>query len=1338
MPMRRRTPVMVVPRSHTYSSPRHDYGIEDSIHRADYLSSAVLEDTYDAATRSRGKDKDLLRNVNSAIQRPSRDSTPSYRHRYHTLPTPAKRFHSLPPTDHKTYSSTRTSKTSFSPTSGALVPYHRSSVKKSPSSYADDLPSPTSLLSSKISGFLKGASVPPRPLSSSVASNIAYKSMLGSGPHDDVRSHKTYSDLAMDPAVSRLLSKPSVSGLTSDYEADDVVPKYRALPSPYVSSGGAAPDYGSEEEDEDGYEPYKRKYRIIRGSAINSGDDGKTEYESDDDYESYGTYTCPRPSNSPLLKLSSYDGDYDGTYDADMAEMYDYVPFGPSKHGIFELTHHERDADSYAADSSSPSLPSTTPVYLPPIPSVTSLSSGVTLPSPMIDSLVSSTAAKARQILRDSSSSLPDYKDASLVLSVEGSAVSEDGKNRYGFRYYPPPIPLKGGGASLGLDERILGIVPPLSGASSADSFLTGYLERLRNIRAETRHHVDRGDYARGRSVAPISYSSTPSYRSTSSPYRQYSSPERYTSPYSYSSPPSVSMATLSSPYSHSTIHVPVHLAGRSTSVPVSSYRSRPRDGVSHRVDVYPLVESEARLPSGRHLQLTGGSGGMSPEKLTVLEKINIKISTEVHESPKSAVVSRRVRAASVPPRATSVPPSTRPLGYQAHAQKIKVSALQRPRPVVVPHTPRPVSAVFKPPLLSSPDAQSTPPPSFYFSYDPPDNTARSRDSHFDYYNYNSSLANPNQPSSSKPVVLRQGAVDKTPWYIERSVRARSVALEQAAPKRAARGASMPPGGNVQHRSKVPPLHLPPAPLPTSGMKATRRQPPAYEAAMLRARARSLERGGSLGAGPPSTPVPAKQLGPLRSATLRKTGLRRAASEPRLVERGENSQHSYYYTALPASHKYYHRVPDASERALSRHLYSHRGRFGPDSKPPRPSLAGFPQVYVPWTGPGPSNRAKAAIIGSKMEPERRSGRKGPRSQYAQNKMREMHLDDIQESVFARAPSTGNLHASRPPLPKLTERKAIRDVDGFTKPKNLMSWEHRLESRLNPSDIIYEPSSLIRMRQQVKDVQEKMDRQRQLLDRYLDKDLPPTITSRAYENHMGMSSCMPCVLRRYSRLVSVSPEPRLYSRATSLPPASLPRRSVRSPSVAPVLPAIYYREVSMPPERRLSLYSRESSVLSEPQTTIRAQSVPRFVPALPTPRAILLSSGYQPYVRMYHRPVVSYRPTPARFVVRPTRPVMRPVMRKRKSRKIRVVKNPVRDILADPLPPIPHLKQWSASPRVLARPWVPSTRMFPLEESEGGPPATAGGDPDNRPMSELRRKLRRTLAKSKNNPDYFKE
>ena len=504
------------------------------------------------------------------------------------------------------------------------MPYH-SPVTKSRRSFVDDLPSPSSLLSSKISSILRGSSVPPRPLPRSVASNVAYMSKLS----DDTRS----SDLAMDPAVARVLSasRPISSGITSDYDSESpVMSQYRALPSPYVSSGSAAYDYGSENEDEEGYEPYKRKYRMIRGSAINTGDDGKSEYESDDDYEPYGTYSCPRPSNSSLLKLSSYDGEYDGSYDADMAEMYDYVPFGPSKTGIFELTRRERDDDSYTSDEPYPILPSTTSTtYLSPLSSVTPMSSSVNLPSPVIDSLVSSTAAKAHRILQDSSSSLPDYKNASLVLSVEGSAVSEDGKNRYGFRYYPPPIPLKGGGASLGLDERILGIVPPMSGASPADSFLTGYLDRLRNIRADARDHVDRGDYARGRSVAPITYNTTSSYRSSSPYQHRYSTPETYTSPYSYSSAPSVSMATLSSsaPYSHSTIHVPVHLSGRSTSVPVSSYRSRPRDGVSHRVDVYPLVETEARLPAaGRHIQLPSGSGGMSPDKLTVLEKINIKV----------------------------------------------------------------------------------------------------------------------------------------------------------------------------------------------------------------------------------------------------------------------------------------------------------------------------------------------------------------------------------------------------------------------------------------------------------------------------------------------------------------------------------------------------------------------------------------------------------------------------------------------------------------------------------------------------------------------------------------
>ena len=179
------------------------------------------------------------------------------------------------------------------------------------------------------------------------------------------------------------------------------------------------------------------------------------------------------------------------------------------------------------------------------------------------------------------------------------------------------------------------------------------------------------------------------------------------------------------------------------------------------------------------------------------------------------------------------------------------------------------------------------------------------------------------------------------------------------------------------------------------------------------------------------------------------------------------------------------------------------------------------------------------------------------------------------------------------------------------------------------------------------------------------------------------------------------QPRYVRSASVAPMAS--SRFVRSTSVAPISPSIYYREVSVPADRRVYVNSRESSVYSEPQVTVRAQSVPRVVSALPTPKAILMSRGYQPYLRFYQRPahrsVTSSRTTSgARYVVHPTRPVIRPVSGKRKvARKIRAPTRPAREVLANPLPPIPHLKQWSLSQRVLARPWTTSTRMFPLED-----------------------------------------
>lgn len=48
-------------------------------------------------------------------------------------------------------------------------------------------------------------------------------------------------------------------------------------------------------------------------------------------------------------------------------------------------------------------------------------------------------------------------------------------------------------------------------------------------------------------------------------------------------------------------------------------------------------------------------------------------------------------------------------------------------------------------------------------------------------------------------------------------------------------------------------------------------------------------------------------------------------------------------------------------------------------------------------------------------------------------------------------------------------------------------QHRLESRVAPSDLLFTPKVYANVRSQLRDVQEKMDRHRQLMDRYLDAE-----------------------------------------------------------------------------------------------------------------------------------------------------------------------------------------------------------------------------------------------------------
>jgi len=49
-----------------------------------------------------------------------------------------------------------------------------------------------------------------------------------------------------------------------------------------------------------------------------------------------------------------------------------------------------------------------------------------------------------------------------------------------------------------------------------------------------------------------------------------------------------------------------------------------------------------------------------------------------------------------------------------------------------------------------------------------------------------------------------------------------------------------------------------------------------------------------------------------------------------------------------------------------------------------------------------------------------------------------------------------------------------------------SSSYRLESRLDPEDLLSKPSSYGKMRDQVRDVQDKMDHHRQLMDRHADR------------------------------------------------------------------------------------------------------------------------------------------------------------------------------------------------------------------------------------------------------------
>ncbi|XP_055955976.1 uncharacterized protein LOC126816438 isoform X7 [Patella vulgata] len=141
----------------------------------------------------------------------------------------------------------------------------------------------------------------------------------------------------------------------------------------------------------------------------------------------------------------------------------------------------------------------------------------------------------------------------------------------------------------------------------------------------------------------------------------------------------------------------------------------------------------------------------------------------------------------------------------------------------------------------------------------------------------------------------------------------------------------------------------------------------------------------------------------------------------------------------------------------------------------------------------------AAIVASKLEDEPGTRRRRtPRSQYAANKYRATHKVGENPLYYSnQTASTASLTSSGPKSQKTTDRKAVRDMDGnFTKPRNILSWQYRLDSRVPPEEVLYRPTTFNRMRERLHEAQDKMDRHRQLLDRYIpDEGTTESIESR---------------------------------------------------------------------------------------------------------------------------------------------------------------------------------------------------------------------------------------------------
>ena len=341
-------------------------------------------------------------------------------------------------------------------------------------------------------------------------------------------------------------------------------------------------------------------------------------YDNDSDYESSSVSPSTyRQLPSSVSPSSPYYVDQDT----------EFVPFKPSRplltKGLLEVTPYGNESNGNEC-SNSEALPSpttdlslsryvpsslvsaATSVSRPPLPrpsyrSVVPYTSPVSKstvdlsPSPsqkLLESLVTSSVERARSAINNLA--IPEYRGASLVLSVEGAGVSPDGK-KVDFTYTPPPIPLYG--RSLSLNDSVLGI-RPASSVKPVDKFISGYMERMDALKAELNSRLDKDKERRLQyGLKPLDTGPRPS-RSRTPSYTQ----------------------------SHEYVPVKDLTSERLEQLPVTTFRRQQDDGQTERVDVFSLGEFRPRLSSSATRAITIPESATGGYQLSVIDKINIKV----------------------------------------------------------------------------------------------------------------------------------------------------------------------------------------------------------------------------------------------------------------------------------------------------------------------------------------------------------------------------------------------------------------------------------------------------------------------------------------------------------------------------------------------------------------------------------------------------------------------------------------------------------------------------------------------------------------------------------------